>query len=118
MHARMSRVPWTFGDGFDLRLFDPVQKSYVDRVEMKVISEEDGDPWLVEIPPAVRLSNDQAQSILDDLWREGLRPSVQDGRRAEGALDATKAHLEDMRRLVFDGVPSTTRGSQDVPESP
>lgn len=60
----------------------------------------------VSFLPIVRLSPDEAQSLMDDLWECGLRPS--EGTGSVGAmapqfeLAATQRHLEDMRKLVFD----------------
>lgn len=47
-----------------------------------------------------RLDYSCAQYLMDGLWRAGVRPSNDEGN--EGALSATKSHLEDMRTLVFD----------------
>ncbi len=46
------------------------------------------------------LEYDDAKRLMDDLWFNGIRPSNDEGN--EGALSATKNHLEDMRTLVFD----------------
>jgi hypothetical protein len=52
------------------------------------------------LPPiALRLSDCQAQDLMDRLWAAGLRPV--EGRGSAGALAATERHLEDMRKLVF-----------------
>lgn len=48
-----------------------------------------------------RLTIDQAQTLMDDLWTAGLRPT--EGHGSAGAMAATQKHLDDMRRLVFDG---------------
>lgn len=47
----------------------------------------------------VRLSEGDAQSLMDELWGVGLRPSQ--GKGSAGQLEATRAHLEDMRSIVF-----------------
>jgi len=47
-----------------------------------------------------RLGYNDAERLMDDLWAAGVRPSNNVGN--EGALSATKNHLEDMRKLVFD----------------
>lgn len=47
---------------------------------------------------AFALTEAEAQSLIDDLYRAGLRPT--DARGTAGQLDAMKAHLEDMRRLA------------------
>lgn len=49
--------------------------------------------------PSASLSESDAQQLMDALWKAGLRP-----RNGEGTLshvEAMKAHLEDMRTLVF-----------------
>lgn len=55
---------------------------------------------LVEHGPTMRLTRDEAQQILDGLWHAGFRP--RDGAGSLAHVDAQKAHLEDMRRLVFE----------------
>lgn len=52
--------------------------------------------------PAFELDYAQAQTLMDDLWIAGLRPT--EGTGSAGALSATQKHLEDMRRLVFKDV--------------
>ena len=49
--------------------------------------------------PTARLNYDDAQILMDDLWRAGLRPS--EGTGSAGAFAAQARHLEDMRTLVF-----------------
>lgn len=49
--------------------------------------------------PLITLSNEDAQKLLDELWRAGVRPTDQMDSMA--AIGAVKYHLEDMRRLVF-----------------
>lgn len=51
------------------------------------------------VDATLRLTQDRAQELMDDLWRCGLRPT--EGRGSAGALAATERHLEDMRALVF-----------------
>jgi len=51
-------------------------------------------------PVALRLSDCQAQELMDRLWAAGIRPT--EGKGSAGALAATERHLEDMRRLVFE----------------
>ena len=53
----------------------------------------------VSSDPTFSLDIQQAQSIMDDLWNCGLRPT--EGTGSAGALAATQKHLEDMRTLVF-----------------
>lgn len=50
--------------------------------------------------PTISLLPEEAQQLIDELWRVGVRPSSGDG--SPGQLGATERHLEDMRRLVFE----------------
>jgi hypothetical protein len=47
----------------------------------------------------LQLTRDDAQQLLNELWRVGMRP--RDGAGSLAHVDAQRAHLEDMRRLVF-----------------
>jgi hypothetical protein len=49
--------------------------------------------------PSFELQYEDAQTLMDDLWQAGLRPT--EGSGSAGALAATQRHLEDMRTLVF-----------------
>jgi hypothetical protein len=51
--------------------------------------------------PTLSLRQDEAQQLMDELWRVGLRPS--EGTGSAGAMAAVQAHLADMRTLVFKG---------------
>jgi hypothetical protein len=59
--------------------------------------------------PTLRLTPDEAQQLMDGFWRAGFRP--RDGAGSLAHVDAQKAHLEDMRRLVFTSPPSESGGS-------
>lgn len=49
--------------------------------------------------PTVSIEMEEAQVLMDELWRCGIRPS--EGTGSAGALKAVENHLEDMRTLVF-----------------
>lgn len=51
-------------------------------------------------PAPLHLQPEDAQQLFDELWRAGFRSSEQTSK--ESALEATKFHLEDMRKLVFE----------------
>lgn len=55
--------------------------------------------------PMAQLDENEAQLLMDELWRAGLRPSNRPG--AAGQLEATQNHLADMRKIVekYAGVP-------------
>jgi hypothetical protein len=61
-----------------------------------------------EVDPTVRLTNETAQELMDELWRAGLRPS--EGSGSAGSLRATERHLEDMRKLALDLVAHNLKG--------
>lgn len=60
----------------------------------------DYDPDLSDAAPAMRLRTDDAQTLMDELWNCGLRPT--EGSGSAGALAATERHLKDLQRLVFE----------------
>lgn len=45
------------------------------------------------------LDKESAQTLMDELWNCGLRPT--EGTGSAGALAATQKHLEDMRAIAF-----------------
>lgn len=68
--------------------------AYVSNVEFTAV-----DPNEPLVPgPTFRLGTMEAQSLMDELWRCGLRPS--EGSGSAGALRAVERHLDDMRTLV------------------
>jgi hypothetical protein len=54
--------------------------------------------------PTFSLTPEAAQSLMDELWRCGLRPT--EGSGSAGSLAATERHLADMRALVFKTTPA------------
>ena len=54
----------------------------------------------VEPIPTATISIEAAQDLMDQLWYCGIRPVEANG--SVGAMTAMKAHLEDMRKLVFE----------------
>lgn len=53
-----------------------------------------------QIEPTLELDSKQAQTLIDDLWQCGYRPT--EGTGSAGSLKATETHLADMRRIAFD----------------
>lgn len=49
--------------------------------------------------PMLSLSEAEAQQLMDELWRAGVRPK--DGTGSTGQIAAMQLHLDDMRALVF-----------------
>lgn len=51
------------------------------------------------IEPMLDMSIHEAQTLMDELWGCGLRPS--EGSGSAGSLAATERHLKDMRAIAF-----------------
>lgn len=49
--------------------------------------------------PLMRLEQEEAQLLMDELWRAGIRPT--EGQGSAGMMGAVQKHLEDMRALAF-----------------
>jgi len=49
--------------------------------------------------PSFHLTLEAAQRLMDELWRCGIRPTEEG---TAGQVAAMQAHLQDMRKLVFD----------------
>ena len=65
-----------------------------------------GESWLKhkefeQHDPSFNLMSTEAQVLMDTLYDCGIRPS--EGNGSAGAMRATEKHLEDMRKLVFEG---------------
>jgi len=52
----------------------------------------------VMVNPSLQLSPQQVQDLMDQLWRDGVRPAAFGG---EGHLGALQNHLQDMRKIAF-----------------
>jgi hypothetical protein len=56
-------------------------------------------PIGTRIEPCVELTSDAAQTLMDELWNIGVRPT--EGHGSTGQIAATEKHLDDMRQLLF-----------------
>lgn len=61
--------------------------------------ESDADSLLALREPTLKLSYESARRLMDELWRCGIRPTEEG---TAGQIEAMAAHLQDMRKLVFD----------------
>lgn len=66
-------------------------------LEFETIADEGG--YLDHKPPALELSPTDAQALMDELYRAGIRPTRMED--SAGALQATKQHLKDMQAIAF-----------------
>lgn len=49
--------------------------------------------------PTLRLLGDEAQQLMNELWRIGIRP--RDGNGTQAHTDGLQAHLSDLRAIAF-----------------
>lgn len=88
--------PWN--DSIDLLVVQPMygtkSRSVAQPLTFRTLEE-----GLYISEPTMSLDLKAAQQLMDSLWQCGLRPT--EGKGSAGALAATQAHLEDMRKLVF-----------------
>jgi hypothetical protein len=87
---------------------------WTDGVQLYVIQDNDGfrrpvtftlnigepiEKGMVIPSASWEMTGREAQMLIDALWEGGLRPH--DGNGSGAQVEAMKAHLEDMRKLVF-----------------
>jgi len=89
LKARAMSAPWNRGIDVLLRSGDSIVTG------LTATRRDD----LINCDPSFTLDIDDAQTLMDDLWHCGLRPT--DGAGSAGAMAATQKHLDDMRDLVF-----------------
>jgi hypothetical protein len=81
-------------NGFDLFLIAPGDAGNVNVATELVFTEvEQGMVW----PPSLAISRQAMQSLFDDLWNAGMRPSREDV--SVGALQAAQAHIDSLKRI-------------------
>jgi hypothetical protein len=54
------------------------------------------------VEPSLKIDNDCAQGLIDELWRCGFRPT--EGTGSAGSLAATERHLKDMQKIAFNSL--------------
>lgn len=81
---------------FDISLFGYSQ-DYTKRIVDIVVEHRDPSDCSVRMA-SLLLGRENAQVLMDDLWRCGVRPT--DGAGTAGSMRAVERHLEDMRALV------------------
>jgi len=88
--------PTPFLDGVELVGFakDSDRRRYVASLSWKEMKEE---AYFVD--PTVRLTMENAQELMDDLWASGVRPT--EGNGSAGAMRAAERHIEDLRKVAF-----------------
>lgn len=77
------------------------ERVYVPKLEWVNLSNE--DMIASNFQPTTYLRMENAQALMDDLWKIGFRPS--EGTGSAGSLKATENHLKDMQQLVWKLLP-------------
>lgn len=85
------KVPWM--NRVQVAILDITNHASAEPVVMKV------QPDHVVVKPFITLEYEQAQELMDELWRCGLRPA--EGAGSAGSLTATEKHLQDVRKIAF-----------------
>jgi len=96
LSIRAQSAPWY--DGVEFLIFDRDQlnktRGVVSNIEFTTVEE-------AEIArPTLTLPIEVVQMLFNDLWQCGLRPTI-DKHDSPGELRATKEHLKDLQKLVF-----------------
>jgi len=104
LDIRAHRDPLSFGDMVEIAIYQRTVLDNVTTVAVAKLAEfsvidRDAMGWAARPEPSLRLRLDEAQQLIDELWRAGLRPT--EGSGSAGAMAAVERHLEDMRTLVF-----------------
>jgi len=92
-----------YGRSIDLYIFDVPKFARTEGAEHKIgiatsITFEETEPGAMR-EPSLRISFEAAQRLMDALWNCGIRPTEEG---TAGQIEAMAAHLQDMRKLVFD----------------
>ena len=98
---RVHSDPWSY-DRIEIRIAVVTNDNGVKFIQSaKPIGFENIDPLDIgkEIAPALRIRREEAQSLMDELWNCGLRPTS--GAGSAGQLEAIQNHLKDLQKLVF-----------------
>lgn len=92
----MIRVKQSF-EWVDLSVFiyDRVTRQSAEKITF--VKKEDGEP----IQRVFGLDKNDAQTLMDDLWQCGVRPT--DGAGTAGAMGAVQEHLKDLRNVMKKG---------------
>lgn len=102
---RAQYAPWR--RAVELFIGDADGKTRVREIVLERLEEH------VAHPPSFMLDNEVAQTLMDDLWHCGLRPT--EGACTAGAMRAVERHLEDMRTLAFARLPIRSAAASPSP---
>jgi len=88
-------------DAIDIHCFGQTEagEAFVTAPAVTTILHSVADKMLTH-PPLLTINPSDAQNLMDELWRAGIRTT--EGAGSVGQLAAVNDHLQDMRRLVFE----------------
>lgn len=97
---RFSVERHNFGRNLLLNIYSPRDNDTTDVATAITFVNVPNDSGAVEpVEPLLRLRPHDAQELMDELWRCGLRPT--EGTGSAGSLAATERHLKDMQRIAM-----------------
>lgn len=110
MKVKMNRPEWTFGTEF--LFFKEDRDNYISFVvePINLILKRVERGQRIEQPSLVLHDSIEEtefiQSFLDEAWKLGFRPSetIKTEKELNSILESVRYHLEDMRKLVFEGI--------------
>lgn len=94
IELRCQRQPWR--DGVEVVLFERLEGRLAIAEPLTLREFKEGE-YIAN--PTMILKNGEAQMLMDELWRCGLRPS--EGSGSAGSLAATERHLQDMQKIAY-----------------
>lgn len=59
---------------------------------------KESEDMIVDTPPILKLSLNDLQMLLDEIWKEGIRPT--EYQKTIDSIEPMKKHLDDMRAIV------------------
>lgn len=78
---------------------DGASTSVMQPILMRTLSKEEAQEGIDYQAPVLSLTKESCQSLMDELWSQGIRPSNGDDNVRQ--LAATQAHLKDMQSIAF-----------------
>lgn len=113
MHTRILMQPqaFSYNNGFEIAItsYDDVSQRETCVQTLTAKSVQEGE----HLTSCLKMTREELQSLMDTMWQYGFRPT--DAGSVDGELSATKKHLDDMRRLVFQSEPVQLVGVAKAP---
>jgi hypothetical protein len=108
MEFYLDSKPWHQGIDVSIRV---KEDGYYALADPLVMAEVKGHMQAQISQPCFTMENQAAQSLMDQLWGCGIRPS--EGTGSAGSLAATERHLADMRSIAMTSVDREARRLSD-----